>query len=74
MNLSNKKCVPCKGGTTPIPSNMLEEYLGHVEGWGLGNQEKSIEKGFKFKNFIKSIEFVNKVGEIAEISANLEIT
>lgn len=66
MNLSNKKCVPCEGGISPIPVNELEKYLDDLQGWELNTTNSEIEKSFKFKNFKKSLKFVNQVGEIAE--------
>ena len=41
--------------------------LGVVPGWEKSEEEvDKIEKLFKFRNFSESIEFVNKVAEIAE--------
>jgi 4a-hydroxytetrahydrobiopterin dehydratase len=62
--LSQKKCVPCEGGTPPLDGNKVKEYLPKVESWML--KENSIEKTFKFKDFQSALEFVNKVGKIAE--------
>lgn len=66
MNLSDKKCIPCEGGVSKIPTEKLQEYLDKVDGWSLTKNETEIEKIFKFKNFARALEFVNKVGEIAE--------
>jgi 4a-hydroxytetrahydrobiopterin dehydratase len=66
MNLSNKKCTSCKKNTPPLPTNELEEYLGNINGWKLTDGNKKIEREFKFKNFIEPLEFVNKIGKIAE--------
>lgn len=66
MDLSNKKCVPCEGGVRKIPAEDLQKYLNMVNGWSLVEDGLKIEKEFKFKNFAKSLEFVNKIGEIAE--------
>ena len=68
-DLADKKCIPCEGG---IPSFNLEEihkYLKKVDGWDVESLDKKdyyIIKNFKFKNFLESQSFVNKVGEIAE--------
>ena len=68
-DLADKKCIPCEGG---IPSFNLEEihkYLKKVDGWDVESVDKKdffIIKNFKFKNFLESQSFVNKVGEIAE--------
>ena len=67
--LANKKCIPCKGGIPPFNMSEIHKYLKKVDGWNVKeNQSKSfyLIKEFKFKNFLESQDFVNKVGEIAE--------
>ena len=64
--LSQKHCVPCEGGVEPFTKAQAEEYLKQVPSWELSDDGKQIERKFKFKNFAESMEFVNKVGEIAE--------
>jgi len=64
-NLAAKKCVPCEGGTPPFQGDKIQEYLKEVEGWELEN-DKLIKKTFKFKSFRESIDFVNRVANIAE--------
>jgi|SRR3989344_1279174 len=78
MDLASKHCVPCEGGMPPMPRAQAEELLGQVFGWELVDAPPSrkasegqvgvlkIEKNFKFKNFEEALEFVNKVGRIAE--------
>ena len=68
-DLANKKCIPCEGS---IPSFNIEEihkYLKKVDGWEVKSDDQKtyyLIKEFKFDNFLKSIQFVNKVGDIAE--------
>ena len=67
--LSNKKCIPCEGGILPFDIGEIHKYQKKVDGWSLKKNEKQIfllEKNFTFNNFIRSQDFVNKVGEIAE--------
>ena len=72
-DLANKKCVPCEGNIPPFDINEIHNYLKKVDGWSV-NQDKidglHLIKDFKFKNFIESQNFVNKVGEIAEIEGH----
>ena len=68
-DLADKKCIPCKGGIPPFNMSEIHKYLKKVDGWNVKeNQSKSfyLIKEFKFKNFLESQDFVNKVGEIAE--------
>ena len=78
IKLASKHCVPCEGGTLPMPKANAESLLKQVDGWELVDDSPShkasegqdsvlkIRKKFKFKNFKESLEFVNKVGAIAE--------
>lgn len=65
MNLLSKKCIPCEGGMPPLSKEEAEKYLAEVSGWKL-EDEKKIEKRFKFENFKEAMKFVNKVAELAE--------
>ena len=69
-DLADKKCVPCEGNIPPFKADEIHKYLKKVDGWEV--LEDKIDgfhliKSFKFDNFLKSQEFVNKVGEIAEV-------
>ena len=67
--LTEQKCVPCEGGIPPLDDKKEEEYLKQVEGWSLERDGiHHIKKEFYFDNFVQSIEFVNKVADILEVS------
>ena len=63
--LASKKCVPCKGGVPPLKGEALRVLQGQVEGWSV-MEEHHLLKTFKFPDFRKALDFVNRVGEIAE--------
>ena len=68
-DLLNKKCVPCEGGVIPFDISEIHKYQKKVDGWSLVKDKQEIfflEKEFKFKNFLESQIFVNKVGTISE--------
>ena len=68
-DLIDKKCVPCEGGISPMDLSEIHKYQKKVDEWNIVNNEKQIyflEKDFKFKNFLDSQNFINKVGEISE--------
>ena len=68
-DLSEKKCVPCEGGTPAFDISKIHEYIKKVDGWEVNQDASSnyfLIKEFKFENFLMSQNFVNKVGEIAE--------
>lgn len=64
-NLSEKRCVPCEGGIDPLTRDQFEVYLEQLPRWAVID-DKSIEREFKFKDFVAALEWVNKVGDIAE--------
>lgn len=77
MNLTDKHCVPCEGGTPPLSDQGENEMLKRVQhdpstssgqaGWLLlRDGTHKIRRQFKFKNFKEAMIFVNKVAEIAE--------
>lgn len=66
MKLSEKKCVPCSGSVVAFDHDTALSYLKQINGWELSTDAKWISKQFKFKNFAQALEFVNKVGAVAE--------
>ena len=68
-DLSKKKCVACDGNTPPFDKSEIHKYLKKVDGWDVKNDAENsfyLIKDFKFKNFLDSQLFVNKVGNLAE--------
>ena len=71
--LYKKKCVACDGNTIPFDTTEIHKYLKKVDNWDVKNTDDKnfyLEKEFEFKNFIKSQQFINKVGLIAEIEGH----
>jgi len=69
INLHEKKCLACDENTLPFDTSEIHKYLKKVDGWSAKYNNKKnyyLEKDFKFKNFIESQQFVNKVSSIAE--------
>ena len=67
--LSEKNCIPCKGGIPGFDITEIHKYLKMVDGWEVksnGNKTFFLIKDFKFKNFLESQSFVNKIGDLAE--------
>ena len=68
-DLLKKKCIPCEGGIESLNLSEIHKYQKQVDGWDVKKNEKKVyflEKNFKFKNFIKSQNFINSVGVISE--------
>lgn len=77
MGLTEKKCIPCEGGTLPLGASEVRGYLSQLQTEWEVLEDKNpepeqvrygarIRKEFKFKDFLGAIAFVNQVAEIAE--------
>ncbi|HEX4497845.1 MAG TPA: 4a-hydroxytetrahydrobiopterin dehydratase [Thermoanaerobaculia bacterium] len=63
-DLSEKTCQPAEGGA--LKGDELRKRLGQLQfGWTSPN-EHHLEKEFRFKDFREALDFVNRLGEIAE--------
>jgi 4a-hydroxytetrahydrobiopterin dehydratase len=66
MDLSKKRCKPCEGGIAPLDQYEIAEYKKHIEdGWEVRDNNK-ISKEFVFVNYKHTMDFVNKVADLAE--------
>jgi 4a-hydroxytetrahydrobiopterin dehydratase len=65
MGLAEKTCVPCRGGVPPLTAEQIKPLVSQVDSWNVV-QNHHLEKEFKFQDFKTALDFVNKVGGIAE--------
>jgi 4a-hydroxytetrahydrobiopterin dehydratase len=65
MSLAQKHCVPCRGGVPPLKGAELENFKAQVTGWDVVD-EHHLSKAYPFPDFQKALDFVNRVGAIAE--------
>jgi 4a-hydroxytetrahydrobiopterin dehydratase len=63
--LAKKSCVPCQGGVPPLKPSSIAELLGKVEGWKVEESHHLVKK-YDFPDFQSGLEFVNRVGDVAE--------
>ncbi len=63
--LAKKACVPCRGGVPPLTSSQIKPLLAQVAGWE-AVEAHHLWKRFKFPDFKQALDFVNRVGDIAE--------
>jgi len=66
MKLANKKCVPCEGGISPLKSKEIGEFRKELHADWKIIEGKMLQREFMFVNFRHTMDFVNKVAEIAE--------
>jgi 4a-hydroxytetrahydrobiopterin dehydratase len=63
--LASKTCVPCRGGTPPLKGAELDTLRRQVPEWEVV-EEHHLRKVFRFANFREALNFVNRVGGLAE--------
>lgn len=66
MGLDQQSCVPCRGGIPPLSRFEATPLLKETPGWTMSADDVWIERTFKFPDFKTSMEFVTKVGGLAE--------
>ncbi|HLD59155.1 MAG TPA: 4a-hydroxytetrahydrobiopterin dehydratase [archaeon] len=64
--LSEKKCVPCSIGASPLSAKEAKKFLLEITGWELIENAKKIRKEFKFVDFMEAMNFVNSIAAVAE--------
>jgi 4a-hydroxytetrahydrobiopterin dehydratase len=65
MSLAEKTCVPCKGGVAPLKGAALETLHRELPDWDV-IEEHHLRRTFRFPDFQKALDFVNRAGAIAE--------
>jgi 4a-hydroxytetrahydrobiopterin dehydratase len=63
--LADQTCVPCRGGVPAMKGTELTEILQLVPQWKAVN-EHHIVRTFAFPDFKQALDFVNRVGTVAE--------
>ena len=64
-DLASRECVPCRGGVPPMKGPEIKEFAGQLQGWSVID-EHHLKKDYQFKNFRETLDFVIRVGELAE--------
>jgi len=63
--LAERNCVPCRGGIPPLQGEALAKLAAELPGWRVV-EEHHIEKMFQTVDFKTALEFVNRIGVVAE--------
>ena len=63
--LAERQCVPCRGGVPPLQGDELKELAEQLPGWEVIDGHH-LQRTYKFKDFREALDFVNRVGELAE--------
>ncbi|MEE2998771.1 MAG: 4a-hydroxytetrahydrobiopterin dehydratase [Pseudomonadota bacterium] len=65
-DLKDKICVPCQGGIPPLTIEEAKSLLQKTPGWELQEEATRLYRSFTVNDFQTALDFVNKVGVIAE--------
>lgn len=69
--LSEQHCQPCDGGIQPHSQETARVLLKQLHAdWTLDADGKNIRRAFKFKNFYRTMSFVNAVAHIANVEGH----
>ena len=63
--LSQRKCVPCEGGATPLPPSAARTLLQDLEGWELVDGA-ALRKTVTCKDFLDAVRLIQRIAPIAE--------
>ena len=69
-DLAQRTCVPCRGGVPPLSRDQAEAYLRQVPDWALMDDGLRLERTFRFANFREAMDFVVRVGNLAELAGH----
>ncbi|MFB3827739.1 MAG: 4a-hydroxytetrahydrobiopterin dehydratase [Bryobacteraceae bacterium] len=65
MSLAELKCIPCHGGIPALKGEELAGYAAQIPSWSVV-AEHHLTRSFTFPDFQQGLEFVNRVGAVAE--------
>lgn len=63
--LTARHCVPCEGGTPPLPADEAASLATQLTGWEIAEQKKLV-KTYRFRDFVEAVAFVNAIAPVAE--------
>ena len=67
-SFTEKHCQPCEGGVKPYTAAEAQKLLGELQaGWRLEASAGELRREFKFKDFYRTMSFVNALAHIANV-------
>jgi 4a-hydroxytetrahydrobiopterin dehydratase len=66
MSLTQKSCVPCQGGIPPLTLDEAKAMMDQTPGWELSDAGDRLSRHFDFDDFVSALDFVNRLGALAE--------
>ena len=65
MPLADQTCIPCRGGVPPLKGEALQGLRAEVPDWEV-RDEHHLFRAYRFGDFQTALDFVNRVGAVAE--------
>lgn len=65
-NLCELSCTPCRGGIPALTLPEAEAFLLRTPGWSLLEAGRRLVRRYPFPDFQTALDFVNRVGALAE--------
>lgn len=64
--LADKRCVPCEGGVAALSAaEAIKLRMQLHADWALADDSKSLKRSFTFKDFYRTMSFVNAIAHVA---------
>jgi 4a-hydroxytetrahydrobiopterin dehydratase len=64
-DLAERQCIPCRGGVPALEGEDLRTLATQVSDWQVMD-EHHLQKSYRFSDFRATLDFVNRIGELAE--------
>jgi 4a-hydroxytetrahydrobiopterin dehydratase len=66
--LTERRCKPCEGNVAPLAASQAGELLRQLApGWQLTADAKAIRREYAFRDFYRTMSFVNALAHIANL-------
>lgn len=66
--LAERRCQPCEGGVAAYGADQARSALTQLAaGWRLIEDGKAIQRDFEFRDFFRTMSFVNALAHIANL-------
>jgi 4a-hydroxytetrahydrobiopterin dehydratase len=66
--LAARRCKPCEGGIPPLTPEQATALLAQVSSaWVLTDEARAIRREFAFRDFYRTMSFVNALAHLANI-------
>jgi 4a-hydroxytetrahydrobiopterin dehydratase len=65
MPLADQTCIPCRGGVPPLGAEVIKSLSAELPDWEVFHHHH-LFRAYRFPDFRTALNFVNRVGAVAE--------